>query len=52
MFDFNVGYIGTAILGICFICLGYFVMYGIGETFSESAAIFSDQLIEMYTLII
>ena len=49
MFDFNVGYIGTAILGICFICLGYFVMYGTGETFSESAGAFSNQLIEMYT---
>ena len=49
MFDFNVGYIGTAILGICFICLGYFVMYDSGETFSDSAGIFSNQLIEMYT---
>ena len=49
MFDFNVGYIGTAILGICFICLGYFVMYGSGETFSDSAGAFSNQLIEMYT---
>lgn len=49
MFDFNVGYIGTAILGVCFICLGYFVMYGSGETFSDSAGAFSNQLIEMYT---
>ena len=49
MYDFNVGYIGTAILGVCFICLGYFVMYGSGETFSDSAGAFSNQLIEMYT---
>jgi len=49
MFDFNVGYIGTAFLGVCFICLGYFVMYGSGETFSDSAGIFSNQLIQMYT---
>ena len=49
MFDFNLGYFGTAILGVCFICLGYFVMYGTGETFSESAGAFSNQLIHLYT---
>ena len=27
IFDFNVGYIGTALLGICFIAIGYFVIY-------------------------
>ena len=49
MFDFNVGYIGTALLGVCFIGLGYFVMHGDGSTFSDSAGAFSNQLIEMYT---
>ena len=49
LFDFNVGYIGTIILGICFVGLGYFVMYGSGETFSSNGTQFANQLIEMYT---
>ena len=49
MFDFNVGYIGTAFLGVCFIGLGYFVMFGSNESFSNSASDFSNQLIQMYT---
>ena len=49
MFDFNLGYFGTAILGICFIGVGYFTIYNSSEILSESAAIFSDQLIRLYT---
>ena len=49
MFDFNLGYFGTAILGICFIGVGYFTIYSSSEILSESAAIFSDQLIRLYT---
>ncbi|TXG35719.1 Nramp family divalent metal transporter [Seonamhaeicola maritimus] len=49
LFDFNVGYIGTVILGIGFVLLGCLVMFGSGETFSNSAGGFSGQLIQMYT---
>lgn len=49
LFDFNLGYISTIILGIGFVFLGYLVMFNSGETFSRSAGIFSSQLIEMYT---
>ncbi len=49
LFDFNVGYIGTIILGISFVLLGLLVMYNSGEKFSSSAGLFSNQLIEMYT---
>ena len=49
LFDFNVGYIGTVFLGIAFMSLGYFVMFGGGESFSSSASSFSNQLIDMYT---
>ena len=49
IFDFNLGYFGTAILGICFIGVGYFTIYNSSEILSESAAIFSDQLIRLYT---
>ena len=49
LLDFNIGYITTIILGIGFLLLGYLVMYNSGETFSNKAAIFSNQLITMYT---
>jgi len=49
MFDFNVGYVGTVILGLCFVLLGALVMHGSGEGFSSTAGEFSGQLIDMYT---
>lgn len=49
LFDFNVGYIGTIILGIGFVLLGTLVMFNSGETFSHKASVFSGQLIQMYT---
>ncbi|SDX32018.1 Mn2+ and Fe2+ transporters of the NRAMP family [Lutibacter oricola] len=49
IFDFNIGYATTLILGTCFIGLGAFVMFGSGETFSDSAGKFSQQLILLYT---
>ncbi len=49
LFDFNIGYISTIILGIGFVLLGALVMFNSGESFSNSAAVFSNQLIEMYT---
>ncbi len=47
--DFNIGYIGTAILAVGFLALGAFVMYGSDEAFSSSGLKFSSQLINMYT---
>jgi Mn2+/Fe2+ NRAMP family transporter len=49
IFDFNVGYLSTIILGISFVLLGFLIMYNSGESFSTSAGVFSNQLIEMYT---
>lgn len=49
LLDFNIGYIGTLILGICFVSLGALVMYNSGEVFSSGAAAFSEQLINLYT---
>lgn len=49
IFDFNIGFIATLILGICFVSLGALVMFNSGETFSGSAVVFSQQLITMYT---
>ncbi|NNE30924.1 MAG: divalent metal cation transporter [Winogradskyella sp.] len=49
LLDFNIGYLGAIVLGIAFLCLGYLVMYQSGTVFSNKAAIFSNQLIELYT---
>jgi Mn2+/Fe2+ NRAMP family transporter len=49
LLDFNIGYAGAIILGIAFVSLGYFVMHNTGETFSNKAAVFSNQLIDLYT---
>lgn len=47
--DFNVGYLGTLFVGICFVMLGALVMYKTGEIFSDKGAIFASQLIGLYT---
>ncbi|NQX76565.1 Nramp family divalent metal transporter [Gilvibacter sp.] len=49
-FDFNVGYIATVILAICFLLLGGLVMFGSGQQFSSIGGVFATQLIEMYTV--
>lgn len=49
LFDFNVGYIGTAILSIGFLSLGALVMYGSGESFSSNGTAFAGQLITLFT---
>ena len=49
IFDFNVGYISTLVLGICFVLLGALVMYKSNETFSNKGSVFASQLITLYT---
>ena len=49
LFDFNVGYLATIIIGIGFMALGALVMFQSGSTFSDKAGEFSNQLISMYT---
>ncbi|MCH1444247.1 MAG: Nramp family divalent metal transporter [Flavobacteriaceae bacterium] len=49
LFDFNVGYFATVILGICFVSLGALVMFNSGISFSNSGSVFANQLIELYT---
>ncbi|MFH4964979.1 divalent metal cation transporter [Gaetbulibacter sp. M235] len=49
LFDFNIGYLSTIIIGIGFLALGALIMFNSGETFSISAGIFSGQLIDLYT---
>lgn len=49
LLDFNIGYIGTAILAIGFLALGALVMYGSGDELSKKGSEFAGQLINMYT---
>ena len=49
LFDFHLGYWGTAVMALLFLSLGALVMYGTGETFSGSAINFSGQVVSLYT---
>lgn len=49
IFDFNIGFATTLILGFFFVALGALIMYHSEETFSSSAVVFSEQLINLYT---
>lgn len=49
LLDFNIGYIGAALLALGFLGLGALVMYGSGEEFAGSGTIFAGQLISLYT---
>lgn len=48
IFDFNVGYIGTAILALIFLALGALVQFGSGETVQMVGGKYINQLINMY----
>lgn len=51
-FDFNVGYISTIILAICFVLMGTALMYNAGLDFKSSPSAFAAQLIDMFTQVI
>ncbi len=46
--DFYIGYAMAVILAVAFVALGKLVMYGSGESFSESGIGFSNQLVGLY----
>ena len=49
LFEFNLGYFASAILSICFLTLGAYLMYGSDSSFSNNSAIFANQVIKLYT---
>lgn len=49
LLDFNIAYLGTAILALCFVALGAGVMYQSRAEFPQSAAGFANQVIVLYT---
>jgi Mn2+/Fe2+ NRAMP family transporter len=48
-FDFKIGFYGTAVLAICFLCLGANLLYGTGIPLEEKAGKYASQLIDLYT---
>lgn len=52
LFDFNVGYIGTALLALVFLALGALVQYGTGEQVEQAGVKYIAQLIKMYSFAI
>ena len=49
IFEFNMGYVFSALLSICFLTLGAYLMFGTDSTFQNSSALFANQVIKLYT---
>ena len=47
--EFNFGYVLTAVLAVFFLIIGWLTLYGSGISMSSNAAVFADQLIQMFT---
>ncbi len=50
--DFNIGYIASAVLSICFLTLGAFLVYGTGQEMPSGAGGFAHWIIGLYTKVI
>ncbi|MEN8175445.1 MAG: divalent metal cation transporter, partial [Pseudomonadota bacterium] len=46
--DFDIGYIGTAVMGLCFLVMGAGVFYSSGQTLQPQPAAFAHQVIDLY----
>ncbi len=49
LMDFNFGYIVSALLAICFITLGAYLMYPLAGSFSDKSHVFAGEVVSMYT---
>lgn len=49
LLDFNFGYITSALLAICFITMGAFLIYGTGKTMPDNSAAFANEVVNLYT---
>ncbi|MFP4165593.1 MAG: NRAMP family divalent metal transporter [Opitutales bacterium] len=47
--DFYIGYLSATFLAVLFLALGVLVMFGTGESFSDTGIGFSKQLVSLYT---
>lgn len=49
LFDFRIGYWTSAVLSICFVTLGAFLMFGTEKEFSSGMGAFANEVIGLYT---
>ena len=49
LFDFNLGYLVSAILSLCFITMGAYLLYGTSETIPNDPAGFAHGIVNLYT---
>ncbi len=49
LFEFRFGYSISAVLSVCFVTLGAFLMFGTGEAFPDSSAQFAHHVVSLYT---
>lgn len=47
--DFNIGYLISSLLAICFMTLGAYLMYGTGETLANNSSTFAGQLVKLFS---
>lgn len=52
LFDFNVGYIGTAILAVFFVAMGALIQYPTGQKVEEAGAAYIQQFVGMYASVL
>lgn len=52
LFDFKVGYIGTFVIGVCFLLMGALLMHDSGISFSQKGTEFANQFLGMYSTVL
>ncbi|MEX2785289.1 NRAMP family divalent metal transporter [Streptococcus sp. H49] len=52
IFDFNIGYIGTAVLAFIFLALGALIQFGSGEEVKSASAEYIAQFVNMYASVL
>lgn len=50
--DFNFGYLVSAVLAICFVTLGAYVLFGTGQQLPENSAAFASDIVGLFTAFI
>lgn len=49
LFDFNFGYLISALLSVCFVTLGAYIMYGSDSIISNNKAAFANDVVNLYS---
>ncbi|MBL4624295.1 MAG: Nramp family divalent metal transporter [Flavobacteriales bacterium] len=52
LLDFNFGYIISALLSVCFVTMGAFLVFGTGKVMPDSSAGFANEVVNLYTITI